>query len=120
MADSLNTTALPLSQMSIADLVQIHRACLGIMEASLHISNMPSTSETVDKFLEQHFDNPAGELIAQIVELFKKSTTVDDNEIHLISSILIPYHMENENLERANAALAELIYRQSHMAKKAA
>jgi hypothetical protein len=119
MADSSNNIALPISQLTIAEQACIHETCLAISNLTFDCSHQDIFTERVEDFLSATFESVASEIVTQIRESFESSKTTDKREIELIAKIMIPYHMENENLQRAGAAISNLIYRQSSMAKAA-
>jgi len=108
-----------LSKMSVAELVQLHEACTAVFSAVGSIDNQRRTTQQVMDFFSETFDSLSGEIHQGVIDLLKSSTTKDPREIDMIAKVLIPYHIDNENLDRALAEAAALAYRRKAMKQAA-
>lgn len=112
-ATTIKSSALPVrtfDSLSISELVQVHEWCMSIFELSVYYGNMPRTDEDVEDFMASEFTNRADKLMDAIQQKLLAAVPKDEREAEHIAKVLVPYHMENENLAKASTELARLIY----------
>lgn len=96
--------------LSVKEKALLHEICVEIIDLNSKFNNQPRSTDEVINIADDLIGNVAGSLTTYIIESLSNHEPADDNEVDAMAKILIPYHMENENLGRAGQELSRLLY----------